>query len=121
MPTSSFNNRVIITDKKTIKKLRTELSKPIGNSIMNKCIYKGYDCQYASLSGRCCEVGIDNCMYEPKTISKTDADGYAYWTAYFPEFESCVGGGQSEEEAIKEAKENLKIFLEFINKEDNNL
>lgn len=49
--------------------------------------------------------------YEIKTISKLDADGNIYWTAFFPKIDGVVGGGNNEQEAINEAKENLKIYL----------
>lgn len=34
---------------------------------MNKCIYKGYACKYASESGYC-EIGNENCVEENKSI-----------------------------------------------------
>lgn len=49
--------------------------------------------------------------YEIKTISKLDVDGNIYWTAFFPKIDGVVGGGNTEAEAIMEAKENLKIYL----------
>lgn len=58
--------------------------------------------------------------YEIRVIPKTDADGDLYWTAFFPDVEGCVGGGETAEEAIKEAQENLEIFLQYLidNEED---
>lgn len=37
---------------------------------MNKCIYKGYNCKYASESGYC-EIGNENCI---KDISSNDLE-----------------------------------------------
>ena len=54
--------------------------------------------------------------YEMRVIPKKDADGNVYWTASFPAVEGCVGGGSSEEDAIGEAKENLKIYLDYLEK-----
>ena len=48
--------------------------------------------------------------YEIKTISKLDTDGNIYWTALFPKIDGVVGG-DTEVDAIKEAQENLKIYL----------
>ena len=56
--------------------------------------------------------------YEIRVIPKTDADGDIYWTAYFPDVDGCVGGGETAEEAITEAQENLEIFLKFLTDND---
>ncbi len=56
--------------------------------------------------------------YEIRVIPKSDIDGVTYWTAYFPAVEGCVGGGSTAEEAIKEAEENLEIFLEYLKSEN---
>ena len=52
--------------------------------------------------------------YEIRVISNQDNDGDTYWTAFFPAIEGCVGGGSTAEEAIKEANENLEVFLEYL-------
>ena len=46
-----------------------------------------------------------------------DASGKTYWTAFYPAVEGCVGGGDTVEETIKEAEENLDIFLEYLKEE----
>ncbi len=56
--------------------------------------------------------------YEIRVIPKIDASGETYWTAYFPAVDGCVGGGSTEEEAIVEAKENLEIYLEYLESEN---
>ena len=48
--------------------------------------------------------------YEIRVIPKVDASGKTYWTAFYPAVEGCVGGGDTVEEATKEAEE--KIFGE---------
>lgn len=53
--------------------------------------------------------------YEIRVIPKQDNDGKFYWTAFFPAVEACVGGGNTAEEAIKDAEENLEIYLEYLN------
>lgn len=55
--------------------------------------------------------------YEIRVIPKVDIAGKTYWTAFFPTIDACVGGGNSVEEAIKEAEENLEIYLEYLKKE----
>ena len=55
--------------------------------------------------------------YEIKVIPKKDINGRIYWTALFPCIEGCVGGGETPEEAIVEAQENLEIYLEYLKEE----
>ena len=55
--------------------------------------------------------------YEIRLIPKKDKQGKTYWTAFFPAIEGCVGGGDSEEEAIKEAKENLEVLFDYLESE----
>ena len=43
----------------------------------------------------------------------TAEDGSVSWGASFPDFSCVVGGGNTPEEALKEAYENLDIYLEF--------
>lgn len=56
--------------------------------------------------------------YEIRVIPKVDASGATYWTASFPAVDGCVGGGSTAEEAIREAEENLQIYLEYLNSEN---
>lgn len=55
--------------------------------------------------------------YEMRIIPKYDCDGKIYWTAFFPAIDGCVGGGDTVEEAVKEAEENLEIFLDYLSSE----
>lgn len=52
--------------------------------------------------------------YELKVFPKRDENGKTYWTALFPRINGCVGGGDTPEEAIKAAEENLEIYIEFL-------
>ena len=54
--------------------------------------------------------------YEIRVIPKEDVEGKTYWTAFYPAIEGCVGGGETAEEAIREAEENLEFFLEYKKK-----
>lgn len=36
------------------------------------------------------------------------------WVAKYIDFEGCVGGGKTKEEALKEAEENLVVYLETL-------
>ena len=56
--------------------------------------------------------------YEIRVIPKVDASGATYWTAFFPAIDGCVGGGSTAEEAIREAEENLEIYLEYLESEN---
>lgn len=44
-------------------------------------------------------------------------DGTIQWGAKFLEVESVVGGGDTPEEAMKSAYENLEAYLEFLKEE----
>ena len=55
--------------------------------------------------------------YEMRLIPNTDVEGKTYWTAIFPNIKNCVGGGDTVEEAIADAKENLEFYLEFLKEE----
>ncbi len=55
--------------------------------------------------------------YEIRVIPQTDSEGKEYWTAFFPAVEGVVGGGDTPEEAIQEARENLSVFLEYLSEE----
>ena len=59
--------------------------------------------------------------YEIRVIPKVDASGKTYWTAFYPAVEGCVGGGDTVEEAIREAEENLGVFLEYLKEEKKEL
>lgn len=56
--------------------------------------------------------------YEIRVFPSKAADGSVYWTARFPAIEGCVGGGDTVEEAIAEAQDNLEIYLEFLKEEN---
>lgn len=55
-----------------------------------------------------------NLNYELKLIRKLDDKGNEYWTAYFPAVNDCTGTGDTFEEAVKEAYENLEIYLDYL-------
>ncbi|MBR2444610.1 MAG: type II toxin-antitoxin system HicB family antitoxin [Clostridia bacterium] len=55
--------------------------------------------------------------YEMKIIPNTDENGKVYWTASYPAIEGCVGCGETADEAVKEAQENLEFYLEFLQEE----
>ena len=59
--------------------------------------------------------------YEIRIIPKVDATGKTYWTAFYPAIDGCVGGGDTAEEAIKDAAENLEIFLIYLKEEKREL
>ncbi len=48
-------------------------------------------------------------------ICKTE--GTDEWMASFPEINGCVGGGATPEEALKEARINLRAHINFMNEE----
>lgn len=52
--------------------------------------------------------------YEIRVVPKKDISGKVYWTASFPAIDGCIGGGNSAEEAINEAEENLEVFLAYL-------
>lgn len=55
--------------------------------------------------------------YEIRVFPKLADDGSTYWTACYPSIPGCVGGGDTVEEAICDAKENLSVYLEFLEEE----
>lgn len=55
--------------------------------------------------------------YEMKITPHTDASGQSYWVVNFPAIDACSGGGYTVEDAIKEAEENLKFYLEYLENE----
>lgn len=52
--------------------------------------------------------------YEIRVFPKYAEDGSTYWTASYPAIPNCVGCGDTVEEAIGEAKENLEIYLDYL-------
>ena len=55
--------------------------------------------------------------YEIRVFPKIAEDGSTYWTACFPSIPECVGGGDTIEEAIEDAKGNLEFYLEYLKDE----
>lgn len=55
--------------------------------------------------------------YEIRVFPKLAEDGTTYWTASYPSIPGCIGGGETVEEAISDAKENLQVYLEFLEEE----
>lgn len=55
--------------------------------------------------------------YEIRVYPKKAEDGTTYWTAKYPSVPGCVGGGDTPEEAIAEAQENLSVYLEYLEEE----
>ncbi len=56
---------------------------------------------------------LDNII---QTRRNFDCDGEEYWTAWFG-LDGVVGGGDTEEEAVSDLKENLMVYIEYLNKE----
>lgn len=59
--------------------------------------------------------------YEVRVYPKKAEDGTTYWTAMYPSVPGCVGGGDTPEEAIVEAQENLEVYLEYLEEEKKRL
>ena len=59
--------------------------------------------------------------YEIKIIPKINNEGKTYYTAMYPSIEAVVGGGDSPEEAVKEAQENLEFYLDYLKDEKREL
>ena len=55
--------------------------------------------------------------YEIRIYPKIADDGSTYWTAIYPSIPECIGGGDTVEEAIRDAEENLAVYLEFLEEE----
>ena len=55
--------------------------------------------------------------YEIRVLTKLADDGSTYWTACYPSVPCCVGGGDTLEEAISDAQENLSVYLEYLQEE----
>ncbi len=56
-------------------------------------------------------------QYKMEIFSDIADDGTTYWTVRFPAVPNCVGGGDTPEEAIEEAQENLAAHLEYLSGE----
>lgn len=52
--------------------------------------------------------------YKMLLTPKYDDKDNLYWTCSFPELEGCIGGGGTPEEAVTEAKINLKVYLQYL-------
>ncbi len=59
--------------------------------------------------------------YEIRVIPNSDSEGETYWTAFYPAVDGCVGGGATVDEAVKEAEENLEIFLNYLSSKKSEL
>ena len=77
----------------------------------NKRIQKKKD-EYIEAFTDC--VGGKLSKYEMRVFPKTADDGTTYWTATFSSVPECIGGGDTLEEAVKEAMENLTVYTEFL-------
>ncbi|MCL2177064.1 MAG: type II toxin-antitoxin system HicB family antitoxin [Firmicutes bacterium] len=56
-------------------------------------------------------------MYEFYIFPLTGEDGSTQWGASYPDFPGVVGGGDTPEEAVKEAQENLAVTVEYYKDE----
>ena len=54
--------------------------------------------------------------YKINVESRIDSDGDVYWAASFQDIPQCVGGGNTKEEAIKDAYDNLSFYLKTLAK-----
>ena len=59
------------------------------------------------------DYNLDNAI---QTRRNFDCDGEEYWAAWF-NLDGLVGGGDTEEEAVSALKENLMVYIEWLNKE----
>mgnify|MGYP002627596409 CR=1 FL=1 len=55
--------------------------------------------------------------FEIIVFPKLADDGSTYLTACYPSVPGCVGGGDTPEEAISDAQENLNVYLEYLQEE----
>lgn len=53
-------------------------------------------------------------MNYPMKVYQIETQDGLEWTAEFPDVSGCVGGGETPEEAMKEALENLEVHLDFM-------
>ena len=56
-------------------------------------------------------------MQYPVAVHQIETEKGYEWIAEFPDVKGCVGGGDTPEEAVCEAYENLEIHLEFLREE----
>ena len=56
--------------------------------------------------------------YELKVYPIVGEDGVQEWCAEFPAIEGIVGGGDSPEQAVKEAVSNLEDYINLLKKEN---
>ena len=56
-------------------------------------------------------------MQYPVAVYQIETEKGYEWIAEFPDVKGCVGGGDTPEEAVCEAYENLEIHLEFLREE----
>ena len=63
-----------------------------------------------------CTIGCDEitCNKLIHTCPQNDVDGDVYWTAKHSKFDGVVGGGTTEKEAVEDLKENLRIYIEYL-------
>lgn len=54
----------------------------------------------------------------PISLYSVETNNGYEWVAKYPDILGCVGGGNTPEEALKEAKINLKVYLDLLD-EDN--
>jgi antitoxin HicB len=59
-------------------------------------------------------MGKEIYKYQARVFPITCADGTISYGAEFTEIDGCVGGGDTPEEAIREAYENLEVHLEVM-------
>jgi antitoxin HicB len=52
--------------------------------------------------------------YEIRVYPIECEDGSVSWGASFPAVNGCAGGGDTPEEAIKEAYENLEVYITYL-------
>ncbi len=55
--------------------------------------------------------------YKIELVGQTAEDGKTYWTAKYPSVSGCIGCGDTPDEAIAEAEENLEVYLEYLQAE----
>ena len=60
-------------------------------------------------------------MYELIVYPIEGDDGIIEWGAKYNDFNSVVGGGATPEEAVKEARENLAVMIEYYKKNNREL
>lgn len=61
---------------------------------------------------------IVNMEYSMKVYPINLENGKTEWCVEFPDLPGCVGGGDTVEEAIKDAEESQKVYLSFLASEN---